>query len=420
MPTGQFEGRHNKKKKRRWLILTGIVIISFFFSLFFLSPKPTVVPPPEPEPQLRVVEGSVKKRGTLYQSLVEKKIPSQWVDLIISKLSPHIDFKRIKGGVYRFITDMEGNLRNFVFEKSPTEVYSVRRESQGYVALKEEVPLQRYLVRVGGEIRSSLFEAVNEIGEEDQLAISFADVFAWEIDFYKDVREGDRFKMVVEKVYKGDQFIQYGTIHAVEYASGERVIRGLRYQGDYYDEKGNSLKKAFLKVPLQFTRISSQFSRARKHPILGGLRPHYGIDYAAPTGTPIWAAADGTVVSVGWGGGFGKQVILQHKNGYRTYYGHLSGYGSGIKKGQHVTQKQVIGYVGSTGISTGPHLDYRITKDGRFRNPLKEVFPNSYPIKKGDLEDFRKKKEEIVTIMTDPAPYRKRLENITSETLEKY
>jgi murein DD-endopeptidase MepM/ murein hydrolase activator NlpD len=412
--------RHNKKKKRRWLIFTGIVIISTFFSLFFLSPEPTVIPPPEPEPQLRVVEGSVKKRGTLYQSLVEKKIPGQWVDLIISKLSPHIDFNRIKGGGYKFITDMEGNLRKFVFEKSPTEVYSIQRESEGYVTVKEEVPLQRYLARVGGEIRSSLFEAVNEMGEEDPLAISFADVLAWEIDFYKDVREGDRFKIVVEKIYKGDQFIQYGTIHAVEYASGERVIRGLRYQDDYYDEKGNSLKKTFLKVPLQFTRISSQFSRARKHPILGGLRPHYGIDYAAPMGTPIWAVADGTVVSVGWGAGFGKQVILQHKNGYRTYYGHLSGYGSGIKNGQRVAQKQVIGYVGSTGISTGPHLDYRITKDGRFRNPLKEVFPNSYPIKKEDLEDFRKKKEEIVTLMANPAPYRKGLENITSEALEKY
>jgi len=351
---------------------------------------------------------------------VQKKIPIRWIDLIISKLSPHIDFKRTKGGVYRFVTDMEGNLRKFIFEESPTEIYRLEKRSQGYVALKEEVHLQRYLVRVAGEIRSSLFEAVNEMGEGDQLAISFADVLAWEIDFYKDVREGDRFKVVVEKIYKGDQFIQYGTIHAVEYACGERVTRGIRYQEDYYDDKGNALRKAFLKAPLQFNRISSQFSRARRHPILGGLRPHYGIDYAAPTGTPIWAVADGTVVSVGWGGGFGKQVVLKHMNGYKTYYGHLSRYGPGIKRGVRVEQKQIVGYAGSTGLSTGPHLDYRMTKDGRFRNPLKEVFPNSYPIKKEDLEDFRKKEEELVTIMTDPTPYRKGLESITSDALEKY
>jgi murein DD-endopeptidase MepM/ murein hydrolase activator NlpD len=367
-----------------------------------------------------VVEGSVKKRGTLYQSLVEKKIPIRWVDLIVSELKPHVEFNRIKGGTYRFVTDMGGELVRFLFEGSPTEVYEVEKGPQGYVAKKKEVPLERYLVKVAGEIRSSLFEAMDAIGEEDQLTISFAEILAWEIDFYKDVREGDRFKVVVEKIYKGDQFIQYGTIHAVEYASGERVTRGIRYQEDYYDDKGNALRKAFLKAPLQFNRISSQFSRARRHPILGGLRPHYGIDYAAPTGTPIWAVADGTVVSVGWGGGFGKQVVLQHMNGYKTYYGHLSRYGSGIKRGVRVEQKQIVGYAGSTGLSTGPHLDYRMTKDGRFRNPLKEVFPNSYPIKKEDLEDFGKKKEEIVTIMTDPAPYRKGLESITSDALEKY
>lgn len=175
-----------------------------------------------------------------------------------------------------------------------------------------------------------------------------------------------------------------------------------------------------MKAPLQFNRISSQFSRGRKHPILGGVRPHYGIDYAAPIGTPVWAVADGTVVSVGWRGGFGKQVVVRHRNGYKSYYGHLSRYGPGIREGMRVTQKQIIGYVGSTGLSTGPHLDYRLTKDGRFRNPLKEVFPPGQPIGKGDLEAFQNMKDEIVTIMTDTAPYRKRLENITSEALEKY
>ncbi|MCJ7782470.1 MAG: M23 family metallopeptidase, partial [Desulfobacterales bacterium] len=174
-----------------------------------------------------------------------------------------------------------------------------------------------------------------------------------------------------------------------------RIIQGIRYKEGYYNEKGISLRKAFLKVPLRFNRISSKFSRARKHPILGGLRPHYGVDYAAPPGTPIWAVADGTVVSFGWNGGFGNQVILRHMNGYITYYGHLSGFGSGIRKGARVSQKQIIGYVGSTGLSTGPHLDYRLAKDGQFRNPLKEVFPTGLPVEKGEMEAFHRATDEM-------------------------
>lgn len=417
--------RFNQKKKwrRRKVILWGILFISLFLSLYFIFAKMIVSPPelePQLEPQLNVIEGSVKKKGTLYESLVQKKIPIRWIELIVSGLKPYVDFNKIKGGTYRFITDMGGELVKFLFEKSPTEIYEVEKGPQGYVAQKKEVPLERYLVKVAGEIRLSLFEAMNAIGEEDQLTISFAEILAWEIDFYKDVRKGDRFQVVVEKIYKGDQFVQYGPIYAVEYQSEEKVIRGIRFHEDYYDENGDSLKKTFLKAPLQFNRISSRFSQARKHPILGGLRPHYGIDYAAPPGTPVWAVADGTVISTGWCGGFGKQVIVHHINGYKTYYNHLSRYGPGIRKSVRVRQKQMIGYVGSTGLSTGPHLDYRITKDGRFRNPLKEVFPTCYPIGKEDIEAFQKSRDEVITIMTDTAPYRKRLEDITSETLERY
>src|SRR4030042_2579539 len=193
--------KNEKKRRRRKLILSGILFVFLLFTLYFFSPKLTVTPPeqePQPEPQLHVVEGTVKEKGTLYESLVKKKIPIWWIDLIVSELKPFVDFNRIKGGTYRFITDMGGELVKFLFEKSPTEIYEVEKGPQGYVAQKKEVPLERYLVKVAGEIRSSLFEAMNTIGEEDQLTISFADVLAWEIDFYKDVREGDRFKMEVE------------------------------------------------------------------------------------------------------------------------------------------------------------------------------------------------------------------------------
>jgi murein DD-endopeptidase MepM/ murein hydrolase activator NlpD len=247
-------------------------------------------------------------------------------------------------------------------------------------------------------------------GEQDPLTIAFAEILAWEIDFYKDVREGDQFKAVVEKIYKGDQFIQYGTIHAVEYQRGEKIIRGIRYKEGYYNEKGISLRKAFLKAPLRFNRISSTFSRARKHPILGGVRPHYGVDYAAPPGTPIWTVADGVVTSCGWNSGFGNQVILRHMNGYMTCYGHLSGYGPGIRKGVRVRQKQIIGYVGSTGLSTGPHLDYRLVKDNQFRNPLKETFPIGLPIEKGEMETFRQRREGMLVWLDGESSYSKRIE----------
>jgi len=415
--------KNEKKRRRRRLILSGILFVLLLFTLHFFFPNLTVTRPEQelqPEPQLHVVEGSVKENSSLYESLVGKKIPTRWIDLIVSELKPYVDFNRINGGTYRFITDMEGELVKFLFEKSPTEVYKIEKTSEGYATQRQEVSLERYLVRVEGEIHSSLYEAMNAAGEKDPLALSFAEILAWEIDFYQDLQEGDRFKVLVEKIYKGNQFIQYGTIHGVEYEQGGRIIREIRYHGDYCSEKGISLRKAFLRAPLQFDRISSRFSGARRHPILGGVRPHYGVDYTAPVGTPVQAVADGTIVSVGRNGGFGKQTIVRHMNGYKSYYGHLSRYGVGIRKGMRVTQKQIIGYVGSTGLSTGPHLDYRITKDGGFKNPLREVFPNSCPIGKGDFETFSKKKEEIVAIMTDTAPYWKRLENITSKFLEKY
>jgi len=397
-PLDRFERRplDTKRKRRKWFLLAGIFAV-VFFSLVYLLSLPSA-PPPSPAPQivpLHTIEGEVKERDTFFRSLSEKGVPLRWIDLIVSKLKPYVNFKRIKGGTYHFITDVKGELVKFIYEASPTEIYEIEKDSDGYVAQRKRVPLENRLVRVVGEIHSSLFEAMEAAGEQDSLTIAFAEILAWEIDFYKDVREGDQFKMVVEKMYKGDQFIQYGPIHAVEYRRGERVIRGIRYKDGYFSEKGISLRKAFLKAPLRFNRISSKFSWARNHPILGGTRPHLGVDYAAPPGTPIWAVADGTVASCGWNSGFGNQVILRHMNGYTTHYGHLSSFGAGIRNAARVKQKQVIGYVGSTGLSTGPHLDYRVAKDGHFRNPLKELFPTGLPIETGEMEAFRQVREKI-------------------------
>ena len=408
------------KKKKRCLIFSGIFLLALLPLIYFLVLSPRVPPladlpqpansipkesPPQ-EVQNEIIEGNVKEGSTFSKSLAEKNIPSPWIDLIVSQLKPFVDFRKIKGGTYRLIKDGKGELIKFIYEAGPTEVYEIEKDAQGFKAQKKEIPLGTYLVKAMGEVRSSLFEAMDAAGEQDQLTISFAEIFAWEIDFYKDVKEGDRFKVVVEKLYKGNQFIRYGTLHAVEYQSGSWRVRGIEFQGHYYHEDGTSLKKSFLKAPLRFNRISSKFSRARKHPILGGLLPHYGVDYAAPPGTPVWAVADGVVMSCGWSGGFGRQVALRHMNGYTTYYGHLSQYGAGIRLGARVKQKQLIGYVGSTGLSTGPHLDYRLAKDGRFRNPLRESFPSGLPIGRGEAEGFQKRRDEVMGWLQGEDPFR--------------
>ncbi len=411
-----------KRKRRRILfsgmLLAGILLLTYFFlhPLRSISPpmkesEPIVVPQSLQSDAMKppAIEGEIKQRQTFFQSLTQKKIPMHWIELVISKLKPYVNFKKIKGGIYRLITDERGEMVKFIYEANPTEVYEIERGASGYWVQKKKVPLEVYLVKVSGEIKTSLFEAMESLGEEDGLTLAFAEVLAWEIDFYKDVRQGDRFKVVVEKVYKKDQFIQYGMIHAVEYQQKDRVIRGIHYKGDYYNEEGISLRKAFLKTPLRFTRISSRFSQARRHPILGGVFPHHGVDYAAPIGTPVWAVGDGIVVQCGWNGGFGKQVVLKHRNGYMTYYGHLSNFARGIKKGVWVKQKQIIGYVGSTGLSTGPHLDYRLAKEGRFRNPLREKFFSGTPIEKKERVQFQAKRDEMLTWLQGEQSFKKRM-----------
>jgi len=364
------------------------------------------------ESQHQVIDGSIKGGETFSQSLAKKKISMKWVNLIVSKLRPFVDFRRIKGGgVYQWIADENGDLVKFIYEVSSTEIYEIEKDPKGeYVAKKREVPLEACLVKVEGEIYSSLAKAMKNVGEHWSLATAFAEILAWEIDFAQDGREGDRFKAVVEKIYKGDEFIKYGVIHALEYYSGKKVIRGIRFKNKYYDEKGYSLEKAFLKTPLRFNYISSGFNRNRRHPIMGGVHPHLGIDYAAPIGTPVWAVADGIVNLAGWVEGFGKQVVLRHPNGYKSYYSHLSKYGPGIKMGKRVEQKQIIGYVGGTGFSTGPHLDYRLSKNGQFINPQKEIFPIGKPVVQKEMNAFCKKRGEVMVWLREEPPFRRRLE----------
>jgi murein DD-endopeptidase MepM/ murein hydrolase activator NlpD len=269
---------------------------------------------------------------------------------------------------------------------------AVARGEGGWDVERTETPPDVRTTVVSGEVKRSLFQAVDDAGESPQLVIDLVEIFSSDFDFTADTRAGDRFRLVVEKRYAGETFVDYGRILGAQYLSDERVLTGIAFapragaRPMWYDLEGRSLKKSFLKSPLEFTRITSGFTYARPHPILGGTRPHLAIDYGAPIGTPVRAVADGVVVSAGWAGGNGIQVKLRHRAGYATMYNHLSR--ASVKRGARVKQRQVIGLVGSTGLSTGPHLDYRVAKNGVFVNPLGEKFLPGEPIAARDRARF--------------------------------
>jgi murein DD-endopeptidase MepM/ murein hydrolase activator NlpD len=235
-----------------------------------------------------------------------------------------------------------------------------------------------------GEVRTSLWEAVDAGGISAQTMLDLVQIFESSFDFAADTRAGDGFRLLVEARYANGTYVEDGRILAAQYVTEDETLAAVAFEVDgrvtYYDPDGRSMKKMFLRSPLQFTRISSGFTYRRLHPVLGGVRPHLAIDYAAPTGTPVWAVADGTVLFAGRKDGNGIQVLLQHRAGYKTYYNHLSRLAKGVRPGAKVSQKRVIGYVGSTGLSTGPHLDYRISRNGTFVNPLNEKFLPGDPI----------------------------------------
>ena len=250
-----------------------------------------------------------------------------------------------------------------------------------------------------GEVSRSLFEAVEALGESPQLVIELVQIFESEFDFTADTRQGDRFRLLVEKRYAGEQFVDYGRILAAQYLSDGTVLTGVGHEGrsgrhGYYDLEARSLKKTFLRAPLDFTRITSGFTYRRPHPILGGVRPHLAVDYGAPVGTPVRAVADGVVLRAGWNGGNGIQVVVRHRAGYQTMYNHLSK--ALVKRGARVSQRQVIGRVGSTGLSTGPHLDYRVSKNGKFVNPLSEKFLPGDPLVGPERAEFVREAKRLV------------------------
>jgi len=294
---------------------------------------------------------------------------------------------------YRLLT---GQKISFLEDKvklkySINKNFIIQKDNGKISVTVEEFPIFKLKSIVEGEIKSSLFESIKESGEDDTLAIMLAEIFEWEIDFFKDIRSGDRYKLIVEKKFCKGKFIGYGKILAADFINQGRLIRALYYENEktagYFTPDGKSLKKGFLKAPLKFGRVTSGFTSRRLHPILNVVRPHYGVDYAAPYGTPVHATADGKIVERGYKKGNGNYVKIRHNNGYETTYMHFSKFRSGQRVGSFVKQGEIIGYVGSTGYSTGPHVDYRIMKNGRHLNPLTFKSP-AKSLPKNEIESF--------------------------------
>jgi murein DD-endopeptidase MepM/ murein hydrolase activator NlpD len=336
----------------------------------------------------RLVEGKLHKGDSLAAVLRREGLTPPEAEEVVSALRDIVDFHTLREGhVYRLRYDDQGGVLSFELQTSPAVLYRVARGAGGrLVGKKTEAKTERVEKEVSGTITSSLYEAVQSCGEDPALVGVLSELFAFDLNFYLDTHAGDRFHVVVEKLYVGGEFHRYGRVLAAEYRGRVGTYRAFFYQapgtaqGGYFDEKGRNVAKSMLKTPLKYARVSSGFSRRRMHPVLHRTKAHQGTDFAAPTGTPVWASASGRVVFVGKKGGAGNAVLIDHGGGLRTIYMHLSRFARGLRQGQHVAQKQIIGYVGQTGLATGPHLHFGVTQGGRYIDPLKLKARRQAPI----------------------------------------
>ena len=359
----------------------------------------------------RTIEGVIPRRSTLADLLYAHDLDRPAAQDIIAAAGTVFDPRRFRAGnEYRVVVAADGSLRRLEYHVDEDRFLQVRRAAAGGAYHAALVPYEKEQVETlaRGSInreQTSLVAALNGSGENVTLAIKMAAVLAGEIDFNTELRLGDRFDVLFEKQYREDQFSSYGDVVAVRFINDGRSVRAFRFTvpGDseplYYDDQGRSLKRQFLRSPFNFEpRVTSRFSHRRLHPVLGVHRPHLGVDYGAPTGTPVIAVATGTVVSAGRSSGSGNMVRLRHNNGYETYYLHLSAFAPGIRKGARVVQGQTIGRVGATGLATGPHLDYRMRKNGAFVNPLLEHrrLPPGEPVPEQHLEAFQRVRDQAL------------------------
>ena len=363
-------------------------------------------PPPVPSGQVTAVEALPRltrlnfvevlpQDSTLQELLFRFNFSSQDIHRLIEDTRKVYNLNRIReGNELQMAMLTDGKFQSLRYQISDEEYLMVEPTGQGYLASRRPYAFTVRMEELSGVIETSLWNTLMSLGEDDRLVVAIYEILRWDVDFTA-VYPGDWFKVIFEKKYLAGEFVKYGQVLALHFRAGSRDHYGFRFVASsesrptYYDQKGQSLRKAFLKVPFNFhPRISSGFSYSRFHPVLKRRRPHLAVDFAAPRGTPVLASANGTVIFAGWKGNYGRLVKVRHPNRYITSYAHLSRIL--VKTGQRVRQAQRIGRVGSSGLSTGPHLDYRVQdSQGRFINPRRQVsWPSDKPVEKRHWSEF--------------------------------
>lgn len=347
---------------------------------------------------LDIIEDVVKKGDYLSKILLDKGVSYNTIEYLSKNKRNVLNPTKIKvGNKYTFLMSRDSvpQPKFWIYEldKLNYAVYCLSDSISAWSGQKEVITRVEH---VGVEIKSSLWNAMVDAGCDPNLILELSDIYAWTIDFFG-IQEGDSCKVIFEKQYIDDDTVScgIGDILAAYFKNSGEGHYAFAYTQDgkkeYFDEEGANLRKAFLKAPLNYRRISSKFSNGRMHPIYHVVRPHHGVDYAAPSGTPVQTIGDGTVIEKGWDNkGGGNYMKIKHNSTYTTTYMHLKGFAKGISKGSKVKQGQVIGYVGSTGASTGPHLDFRLQKNGTYIDPLKFKSPSADPVKKENIERYKR------------------------------
>ena len=340
----------------------------------------------------RVERLALRSGQTLGTALMGHGLAEEDVRGALDSLREVLDFRRMRPGdllTLRF--DAGDRLVSLDVLRGPLDQFHTERQGPTWTGRRLLVQVDTVVMGVHGEVRTSLWDALLAAGEDGRLVAELVDIFAYEIDFYSEVRPADAFSLLVEKRYVGGRFIGYGDVSAAEFSTGALPHRAFAFrQADghlgYFDEHGSSMRKQLLKAPLKYAPVTSGFG-VRRHPILGYTRNHNGVDYGVPVGTPVWAVGDGRVTLAGWGRGYGKLVEVSHPNGWLSQYAHLSKIL--VRPGQRVRQRDVVGLVGQTGMATGPHLHYGLKKNGHYVNALKQRFERSEPLTGRDLEVFQ-------------------------------
>lgn len=357
------------------------------------------------------IQGVVPRNTTLDALLRAQGLASGAVHQLISVARPVFDPRRLRSAQpFSVVRTLDGALRLFEYEIDNDKVLRVSADVLSPGALRAEiVPIPKTLEHglvagtIGGDT-PSLYQAMDAAGEQPELTIAMAEIFAGEIDFNTELQPDDRFAVTFERYVREGRPNSYGTIHAAEFVNDGRVLRAIRFtppggKADYFDEQGRSLRRFFLRSPLKFEpRITSRFNPSRRHPVLNTIRAHRGVDFAAPTGAPVVAIASGTVLSVTTDRVNGRMVKLRHASGYETNYLHLSAFAPGLRAGRHVAQGELIGRVGSTGLATGPHLHYALKKNGVFVDPIREHrnLPPGDPVPAAAMDAFSEVRDQAL------------------------